>query len=314
MFSFLPSIAVSSIFFARFFVLTREFASSFLLHPVKKMAVDTQINADINIFFIFFPFSCFYSQKIINFKRLIAKLRRLSLHNKKNSFRQSSKALLNSTIRRGTYQKDKSFERNLLLFVKKTCLKNILMFLPLSIEPSVKNVIKKLKSEGRRIYVPFIEDVSFKIVKYRLPIKQGAYNIQSPGNSLEFIKKIDLAIVPAIGIDSKFRRIGFGKGMYDRFFDSLNYKPLIVFVQRVLCFSKEEICEPHDVVGDYLLLPNKIFVKGRAKNAYNTVNSYGSRNNIRASRIFCSKKTGFRKISNLHRAIKIKSQSDRARG
>lgn len=79
--------------------------------------------------------------------------------------------------------------------------------------------------------------------------------------------------------------------MYDRFFGlPLSYKPPIAFVQRTLLFSKEEIGEAHDAVGDYLILPNKIFVKGRINNAYNSINGYGSRCVVRANRIFRSKK------------------------
>lgn len=227
--------------------------------------------------------------------------------NPKNRFRRSAKEKLQKTIKSNTYPKDKAFEKNILNFIHKTAAKHILIFLPLPIEPNVLGVIKKMRALKKIIYIPFIEDINFKIVKYRLPVKIGAYGIASCGNSHTLIKKIDLAIVPAIGIDSKFRRVGFGKGMYDRFFDSLGYKPLVAFAQRTLCFSSEEVGEAHDLVGDYLILPNKIFAKGRRNNAYNSINGYGSRCVVRADRISSSKKIGFRKISNIRRAVKVKS-------
>ena len=244
--------------------------------------------------------ACTISKKIINSMRLTKKALEMVLENKKQSFRLKSKKILKNLQKNRTYNKDKLFEKNLLWFIERKNPKTILMFLPLSIEPNINGAIRRLRARGVIIYVPFIEDISFKIVKYRLPVSKGAYNIESCAQSLGFIKKIDLAIVPAIGIDSKFRRIGFGKGMYDRFFDSLSYKPPIAFVQRTLLFSKEEIGEAHDAVGDYLILPNKIFAKGRINNAYNSINGYGSRCVVRANRIFRSKKIGFRKVSNLY--------------
>jgi 5-formyltetrahydrofolate cyclo-ligase len=239
--------------------------------------------------------------------RLTDRALEANLENKKTVFRRKAKEMLKKELKKGVYSKDKAFEKNLLLFVKRKNLKKILMFLPLPIEPNIMSAIKKLRKLKKSIYVPFIEDISFKIVKYRLPVKQGAYNIFSCNNSHEFIKKIDMAIVPAIGIDLKFRRIGFGKGMYDRFFGSLRYKPVIAFAQRTFNFSKEDIGEAHDAVGDYLILPNKIFTKGRIKNAYNTINGYGGRCVVRTDRIFRSKKNRFDKVSNLHRAVKVKS-------
>jgi len=161
------------------------------------------------------------------------------LENKKQNFRVKSKESLKKLQKNRAYNKDKLFEKNLLWFIERKNPKTILMFLPLSIEPNINGAIRRLRARGVVIYVPFIEDISFKIVKYRLPVSRGAYNIQSCAQSLGFIKKIDLAIVPAIGIDSKFRRIGFGRGMYDRFFDSLSYKPPIAFVQELFCLAKK---------------------------------------------------------------------------
>lgn len=225
----------------------------------------------------------------------------------KNSFRRSAKEKLQKEVQTFTYTKDKIFEKNILSFIKKTSADNILIFLPLAIEPNVLGAIKKLRKMKKRVYIPFIEDINFKIVKYRLPVKVGAYGIAACANSYELIKKIDLAIVPAVGVDASLARVGFGKGMYDRFFDSLGYRPLVAFAQRTLCFSPKKLGEAHDIVGDYLILPNKIFAKGRGNNVNNSVNSYGGRCIVRANRICSSKKIGFRKISDIRRAIKIKS-------
>ncbi len=68
------------------------------------------------------------------------------------------------------------------------------------------------------VLVPFMEGKSFRLVKYRLPIKIKKFGVKEPNISKDFYKKIDLSIVPVIGIDIDFRRIGFGKGFYDRFF------------------------------------------------------------------------------------------------
>lgn len=231
----------------------------------------------------------------------------------KQVFRRFAKGRLVKESLLSAYNKNKKFEKNLLYFLSRLHFRNILLFLPLPIEPDVRGAIKKLRKLKKRVYVPFIEDISFKIVKYRLPARSGAYGIQTCDHSLEFIRKIDIAIVPVVGVDSKFRRIGFGKGMYDRFFGQILHRPIIVFVQRTLCFVPKEIGEGHDTVGDYLALPNKIFVKGKINNAYNSVNGYGRRGFVGANRVFCGQKTRFGKISDIRGAVKIKSESDRAR-
>ena len=79
------------------------------------------------------------------------------------------------------------------------------------------------------------------------------FGIKEPNNSFFKARKIDLAIVPVVGIDKLGKRIGFGKGMYDRFFDSLNYKPTTVFTQLVLCKSEKILSDNYDIQANYII-------------------------------------------------------------
>ena len=94
---------------------------------------------------------------------------------------------------------------------------------------------------------------SFKIVKYRLPLHKKRFGIKEPNNSFFKARKIDLAIVPVVGIDKLGKRIGFGKGMYDRFFSNLGYKPTMVFTQLVLCKSEKILSNDYDIQADYII-------------------------------------------------------------
>ena len=128
--------------------------------------------------------------------------------------------------------------------------KKILLFIPLENEPDIRWVINKLRKEKKTIFVPFMQDLSFKMVKYSLPLKKKKFSIFEPHNKQETKEKIDLAIVPVVGVDSEFKRIGFGKGMYDRFFSKLKYKPKIVFVQIRPCISHHSLSDEYDIKAD----------------------------------------------------------------
>jgi 5-formyltetrahydrofolate cyclo-ligase len=93
---------------------------------------------------------------------------------------------------------------------------------------------------------------TLKAVPFRLPLYKKKYNIYEPKDS-NLRVKLDLAIVPIIGTDSSFRRVGFGVGFYDRFFASLDYKPKIIFTQLSLCKSKTTLTEIHDIKSDYII-------------------------------------------------------------
>ncbi|WP_456471232.1 5-formyltetrahydrofolate cyclo-ligase [Caminibacter sp.] len=126
----------------------------------------------------------------------------------------------------------------------------ILFFIPMKNEVDIHWVIRKLKMEKKSVFVPFMQDLSFKMVKYSLPLAKKKFSILEPLNKNETLEKIDLAIVPIVGIDSDFKRIGFGKGMYDRFFARLKYRPKIVFVQLKPCVSKTKLTDGYDIKAD----------------------------------------------------------------
>ncbi|MCK5855539.1 MAG: 5-formyltetrahydrofolate cyclo-ligase, partial [Sulfurovaceae bacterium] len=136
------------------------------------------------------------------------------------------------------------------------------------IEINISDLIKWLRKENVTLLVPFMVGKSFRLVKYRLPLKIKKFSVKEPNNSIKIYKKIDLAIVPVIGIDKTFRRIGFGKGFYDRFFGekSIEIKE-IVFIGREICISDKNITDDYDVEGDIYLASDKVFIKDSSKNS-----------------------------------------------
>jgi 5-formyltetrahydrofolate cyclo-ligase len=127
-----------------------------------------------------------------------------------------------------------------------------MLYLPLQTEVNLYPLINQLRKEGRKLYVPFMEGKSFRLVKYRLPLEEKKFGIKEPKDSKQYRQKtIDLAIVPIVGLDVTQRRVGFGKGMYDRFFEKENKNiKKTVFLARELCYSKEIITDDFDVRAD----------------------------------------------------------------
>ena len=172
----------------------------------------------------------------------------------KSDFRKSCIKRLEFTSLFLKYYKNKIIVKKLENFIKRSDSRNILLYIPMDIEVDVKPLIKSLrKTKKREVYVPFMQGDSFKIVKYRLPLHKKRFGIKEPNNSFFKAKKIDLAIVPIVGIDKLGKRIGFGKGMYDRFFDRLNYKPITIFTQLVLCKSEKILSDNYDIQANYII-------------------------------------------------------------
>ena len=140
------------------------------------------------------------------------------------------------------------------IILKRRC-KSILLYLPLKQEADLKQLIRWLRINKYNVFVPYmISKNQFKIVPYRLPLKKKKYNIYEPSFSNFKNKiKLDLAIVPIVGYDDTFRRVGFGVGFYDRFFNSLDYKPYTIFTQLCDCKSKSMITNDYDVKAEIII-------------------------------------------------------------
>ena len=120
-------------------------------------------------------------------------------------------------------------------------------------EVDVRILINELKKQkNTNVYVPYMIRESFVPVLYRLPLEKKKFGIKEPKFSI-LKPKIDLAVVPIVGIDVQGKRVGFGAGMYDRFFDRIDYKPTIVFTQLDLCYSENTLCDHYDIEADYII-------------------------------------------------------------
>jgi len=184
----------------------------------------------------------------------------------KKIFRETCLRKLKNSSKYNKIYKDSLVNKLLMNELKSVKNKTILFYYPMPNEVNILKVLKKLR-QTNHILLPFMVGKSFKVVPYRLPIYASKFGIFEARNSIKKIQKIDIAIVPVVGIDSNLQRIGFGKGMYDRFFSKLQKKPYTLFIQPELCFTKEKVCDDYDVKCDVLLTP-KVKMVARKRERY----------------------------------------------
>lgn len=174
----------------------------------------------------------------------------------KSGFRAICRKKLKIVSQSSRYYKDYLVSRDVEELIYKLDVKKILFYLPLDIEVDLQKLMKNLRRKKFEIFVPFIEQESFKMVKYRLPLKEeGSFKILQSPNSNLIVEQIDMIIVPVVGVDRDYKRVGFGKGMYDRFYEKLRKKPIVVFVQRTRCYTKNNITSWHDISANFYITP-----------------------------------------------------------
>ncbi|MEA3289725.1 MAG: 5-formyltetrahydrofolate cyclo-ligase [Campylobacterota bacterium] len=174
----------------------------------------------------------------------------------KDNFRKLCFKKLQYNSKHGKIKKDKTICLKILKIIDLHKPKNILLYIPLENEVDIRFLINILrKRRNIEVYVPFMKDKSFVPVKYRLPLKKKRFGIKEPVFSTYKNNKIplDMVIVPIVGIDNTFRRVGFGAGMYDRFFDTLSKRPKTVFTQLSMCYTSDVVTDKYDIRPDYII-------------------------------------------------------------
>jgi 5-formyltetrahydrofolate cyclo-ligase len=137
---------------------------------------------------------------------------------------------------------------------------SILLYSPLPDEPDVRPLIAAGLASGKRISLPcydaerqvyaasVIEDLARDCVPGRYGIIEPAGNCQRVD-----LLQLDLVLVPGVSFDASGRRLGRGKGYYDRLLAQAGgIKCGVAFEWQVV---SEVPAEPHDVCLNCILTP-----------------------------------------------------------
>ncbi|GAA9710447.1 5-formyltetrahydrofolate cyclo-ligase [Helicobacter pylori] len=180
---------------------------------------------------------------------------------------------------------------------------NILLYSPLGHELDIRPLILKLRQKNKRVWLPksikkganFSKE-GFTIAPFRLPLRRLGW-FDEPSLSRYYKRELDCIVVPILGMDTSFRRVGFGLGMYDRSLPPLLQlkRPLIVFVSRELAIANGVLTNAYDIEAD-LYMNARIVMKNNKRKHYeygvnlHFIRSLGSVFDYRSSHVLCDEK------------------------
>ena len=136
----------------------------------------------------------------------------------------------------------------------------ILFYLSFDGEVDTYSMIKDSLKMGKTIVVPFIEKRNKDLIPSRIKglssrdLKEGPYGIKQPTrlDSID-IERIDLAIIPGVAFDRKGRRLGRGKGYYDRFLKRLHPSAKKIGLAFEFQILPDLTTSPHDFCLDKII-------------------------------------------------------------
>ena len=137
----------------------------------------------------------------------------------------------------------------------------VLLFAPLPDEPDITPLLDEIWASGRTLALPRFEAASGSYapcrVTGRAELVAGRFGVLEPGPACPLIplNQLDFAFVPGVAFDLEGRRLGRGKGFYDRLLAGVRGHKCGVALEAQIVTEVPE--EPHDVRVDSILTPTR---------------------------------------------------------
>ncbi len=100
--------------------------------------------------------------------------------------------------------------------------KVVMLYIPIGNEINTLKIIKSAFSDGKTVLVPVTDSKTFEITAHKITnnseFEMGVFSLTEPKVKAPFDKSdIDVVLVPGVAFSKSGKRIGFGKGCYDKF-------------------------------------------------------------------------------------------------
>ena len=135
----------------------------------------------------------------------------------------------------------------------------ILLYHSLPDELDTRRFLKKWK-DIKKFFLPRVNGVNLELLPYNeTKLEIGSFYIEEPtGNDIHPVEEIELIIVPGVAFDKKGRRLGRGKGFYDRLLQSAKATKIGVGYEFQLV---DDIpAEDHDVPMDIIITEHNTII------------------------------------------------------
>ncbi|MCM0082668.1 5-formyltetrahydrofolate cyclo-ligase [Geomonas sp. Red32] len=133
--------------------------------------------------------------------------------------------------------------------------RSVASYAPVHGEVRTDLVAQAALAAGKKLLYPAVvgEDLQFREVASLEELVRGKFGIPEPVGAPFDVLKADLIVVPGVAFDICGRRIGYGKGFYDRTLHTLERTGRLVGFCYDFQLVAEIVGEPHDVTMDVVV-------------------------------------------------------------
>ncbi|AJE04901.1 5-formyltetrahydrofolate cyclo-ligase [Geobacter pickeringii] len=140
--------------------------------------------------------------------------------------------------------------------------RRVILYSPIHGEVDTREIMEASWSAGKDVFLPAVcgEDLRFIRVASEGDFKKGAFGILEPCQTGEALPpgRADIIVLPGVAFDLFGRRIGYGKGYYDRALHCLEGTGRLFGFCYDFQLVDEIAGEPHDVAVDVVITERRM--------------------------------------------------------
>ena len=138
----------------------------------------------------------------------------------------------------------------------------VALYAPIRNEVDTGEVFRVALQSGKIVLFPAVdgENLNFREVTGPSDLRAGAFGIREPADFCRIVEpgEAELIVVPGVAFDSFGRRIGYGRGFYDRALHKSEGSGKLAGLCYQFQLVDEITGEPHDVVMDIIITDRQL--------------------------------------------------------
>ena len=101
-------------------------------------------------------------------------------------------------------------------------------YYPIGSEVLTQDIMQEILSAGKELFLPKVvkDEIEFRKITDFSCLEKGSFDIMEPNDNCLIDNKLDLILVPTIGISQDGVRLGYGQGFFDKFLSQNNIETI----------------------------------------------------------------------------------------
>jgi len=130
-------------------------------------------------------------------------------------------------------------------------------YYPIGSEVLTQDILQEVLSSGRELFLPKVveDEIEFRIITDFSCLEKGNFDIMEPKDDCPVEDKLDLLLVPTVGISQDGVRLGYGHGFYDKFLSKNKVETVsLIYEKQVI---KKIPHSDHDIIMNWILTEDR---------------------------------------------------------